>query len=243
MEPELDILFQDEHYVAVNKPAGVLVHRSKLDRRAPHIALQMVRDMMGRHVYPVHRLDKPTSGVLLFALSPEAANLLMTLFAERKTAKKYQAVVRGFVESEIEIDYALKEIRDKKTDSRARQNKPAQEAQTHIYPLSKTELPYPVGRYQTCRYTLVDVQPKTGRQHQIRRHMKHIFHPILGDRKYGDWRHNRFLQDHFGCERMLLHASHLSFDHPVSGKPTSISAPPDNAYLAVINELFNPFIS
>ena len=237
MDP-LDILFQDDYYVAVDKPAGLLVHRSKVDRHTTLAAVQVVRDMLGRRVYPVHRLDKQTSGSLMFALSSDAANRAMQLFAGRSVNKKYTAVVRGYVEESFEIDYPLKEKLDKKTDARARADKPAQEAESHVRRLARVELPYPVGRYATCRYSQIEVLPETGRKHQIRRHMKHIFHPILGDRKYGDWRHNRFLLDHFGCDRMLLHAAGLSFQHPYTGENIDISSPLTGDYLRVVREMF-----
>lgn len=219
----LEILYQDDTFIAINKPAGVLVHRSKVDPRADKIALQMLRNQIGRHVYPVHRLDKPTTGVLLFGLDAASARQLSSIFAARKLVKTYKALVRGYVDDDT-IDYPLKEILDRKTDRKAQQDKPSQPAVTRYQQLAKVELPYPVGRYQTARYSLVELIPKTGRKHQLRRHMKHIFHPILGDRKYGDWRHNNFLESQFGCRQLLLHAASLSFEHPVSGQRLLIEA-------------------
>jgi tRNA pseudouridine65 synthase len=233
----LEILFQDECLVAINKPAGVLVHRSQIDPGAEKVALQMVRDQIGRRVYPVHRLDKPTSGVLLFALTPESAQVMTTRFTGRGVSKIYLAVVRGHVEETATIDYALKEVLDKKTDRKARTFKPPQEAVTSYRRIAQVELPYPVGRYETCRYSLVEVAPTTGRKHQIRRHMKHIFHPILGDRKYGDWRHNRFLEAQFGSRRLLLHAATLAFDHPHTEQSLRIVAPLDASFRALLAAL------
>ncbi len=220
----IPVLYQDTQVVAVNKPAGTLVHRTKIDPRETNIALQQVRDQLGIHVYPVHRLDKPTSGVLLFGLDKETAQRLATAFAERRVAKTYIAVVRGYLPPEGEIDYPLKEIHDKKTDRKARQEKPAQAATTHYQTLATVELPHPVGRYDTARYSLAKLLPRTGRKHQLRRHLKHIFHPILGDRKYGDWRHNQFAATHFTCNRLLLHAASLRFNHPVSGQAIVVHA-------------------
>lgn len=220
----LAVLYQDAHFVAVNKPAGMLVHRSKIDPRESSIALQQVRDQLGSHVYPVHRIDKPTSGVLLFGRNKDAARHLAAAFATREITKSYLAVVRGYLPPDGVIDYALKEIHDKKTDRKARAAKPAQEATTAFQTLDTLELPFPVGRYDTTRYTLARLSPGTGRKHQLRRHMKHIFHPILGDRKYGDWRHNKFIAAQFDCHRMLLHAHTLSFTHPMSASSVVISA-------------------
>ena len=149
-------------------------------------------------------------------------------------------MVRGYVDNRLLIDYALKDVRDRKTDFRARADPPARDAQTEIRCLAKTELAYPVGRYDTCRYSLVEAYPRTGRQHQIRRHCKHIFHPILGDRKYGDWRHNRFLQEVIGCERMLLHAASVSFLHPFSSAEVQVYASPCSLYLDAVHALFDP---
>lgn len=233
----LEVLYQDESYVAVNKPAGVLVHRSKIDPRETRIALQMVRDQVGRHVYPIHRLDKPTSGVLIFGLTKTAAQRLAVAFAERSIEKSYLAIVRGYVDEVAVIDYPLKEVHDKKTDRKAKKDKPPQSAITGYKLLAKVELPFPVGRYETTRYSLVELRPKTGRKHQLRRHMKHIFHPILGDRKYGDWRHNNFLESHFGCRQLLLHAASLSFVHPFEDQRIDLSATPEPLFLRVVDEM------
>ncbi len=220
----LTVLYQDAYFVAINKPAGMLVHRTKIDPRENNIALQCVRDQLGVHVYPVHRLDKPTSAVLLFGLSKDATRQLASSFATREVTKSYLAVVRGYLPPDGVIDYPLKEIHDKKTDSKARSAKPAQEATTAYQTLDTVELPFPVGRYETARYTFALLAPGTGRKHQLRRHMKHIFHPILGDRKYGDWRHNQFLRQQFDCQRMLLHANTLAFTHPITASPVVIKA-------------------
>ncbi len=221
---DLEIIFQDAHYVTINKPAGMLVHRTKIDPAATQFVLQMVRDQIGQHVYPVHRLDKPTSGVLVFGLSKDAARDLVYRFEAREVAKSYRAIVRGYVDDEATIDYPLKEILDKKTDKKAQQDKPPQPAVTVYRCIAQVELPFPVGRYDTARYSLVDLHPKTGRKNQLRRHMKHIFHPILGDRKFGDWRHNALLETQFGCRQLLLHASALTFKHPYADEVITITA-------------------
>jgi tRNA pseudouridine65 synthase len=237
MTDVLSVLYRDEHYIAVDKPAGLLVHRSRVDRSATRFALQMVRDQAGQHVYPVHRLDKPTSGVLVFALHPEAARRLSDAFAGRQVRKVYLAVVRGFVGDEDVIDYPLKEKLDKTTDGLADPDKPAQTAVTAYRRLGQVELDYAVSRYPTSRYSLVEAHPRTGRKHQLRRHFKHIFHPIIGDGKYGDYRHNRFFRMQLGCARMLLAAVELSFLHPYTGVPIEVKAGPGGAFLEVLTRL------
>lgn len=233
----LDILYHDDALVAVNKPAGMLVHRSRIDRTARRFVLQTVRDQLGQRVYPVHRLDKPTSGVLLLALHPEAARQLGEAFAERMIAKTYVAVVRGYVDNAGVIDYPLKEGLDKTTDGRARTDKPAQPAVTHYRRLAQVEVPFAVSRYPTSRYALVELRPETGRKHQIRRHLKHVFHPIIGDGKYGQGRHNRFFKNQYGCHRLLLAATDLAFPHPVTKERLTITAPLDAAFCAVLDHL------
>ena len=151
----LDILYQDEHLVAVHKPAGLLVHRSMIDKYETRFALQMVRNQVGQHVYPVHRLDKPTSGVLLFALSSDIAKSVGEQFAAHTIEKTYLAVVRGYIDESGVIDYALKEELDKKSDKQARADKPAQDAVTEYQRLATVELDEAVGRYNTARYSLV----------------------------------------------------------------------------------------
>lgn len=236
----LDLLYQDEHLVAVNKPAGMLVHRSGINPEATDVALQMLRDQIGRYVYPLHRIDKPTSGLLLFALDTETTTAMMTQFLERAIEKTYLAVVRGYTEISFTVDYPLKFIRDRKTDRATRTDKPPQDAVTDFRRLAQTELPHPVGRYETCRYALVEASPKTGRTHQIRRHLRHIFHPILGDQKYGDWRHNRFAEAQFGSRRMLLHAHTLRFIHPHNRSPVYIEAPLDEQFVSILTALGLP---
>lgn len=226
-EQPLEILFRDEHYIAINKPAGLLVHRSKIDRHETRFAMQLLRDQIGQHVFPVHRLDKPTSGVLLFALSPEDARQLSEQFNAGGVEKQYLAIVRGFAQEHDRIDYPLKERLDKMTDAKADQNKPAQAAVTRYRRLAKAELPYPVGRYASCRYSLLELWPETGRKHQIRRHMKHIFHPIIGDTTYGDGKHNAFFRQQLHLHRLMLAATKLVFQHPFSGNSIELVAPLD----------------
>lgn len=233
------LLYQDEWLVAVNKPSGLLVHRSWLDKGETRFAMQMTRDLIGgRHVYPVHRLDRPTSGVLLFALSPEVARSLTEAFSGRRVHKEYLALVRGWAPEQGLIDYPLKEQLDKIADALATRDKPAQEAVTSFRRLHQVELPHAVSKqHATSRYSLVRLFPHTGRKHQLRRHMEHLFHPMVGDTTHGDGRHNRFFREHFGCQRLLLVARTLSFEHPVLKVPMRIQAPLGAELLTLFGKL------
>ena len=221
----IEIVYQDEFIVAINKPSGLLVHRSLIDKHETRFAVQLIRDQIGQKVYPVHRLDKPTSGILVFALNSEIARLLTAQFTEGHIQKQYIAVVRGHCEEEGIIDYALKEQLDKLADALAEPDKPAQEALTYYQCLNRIELPIAVGRYSSARYSLLALQPKTGRKHQLRRHMKHISHPIIGDTTHGDGRQNTLFRTHYGCQRLLLHATHLRLTHPKHDKTLTLYAP------------------
>ncbi|GAA0855999.1 tRNA pseudouridine(65) synthase TruC [Aliiglaciecola litoralis] len=218
----LDIVYQDEYMVAIDKPAGLLVHRSLIDKRETQFAMQILRDQIGQHVFPVHRLDKPTSGVLLFALSSEVARSLTEQLTAKAVAKRYFAIVRGFCPEQGHIDYALKEKLDKIADKQARQDKPAQPAFTDYQTLRTFELPFAVGRYQSARYSLVELRPLSGRKHQLRRHMAHIRHPIVGDTTHGDGKQNAFVRQQFGFEGLALCCSSMSLSHPISQTPLTI---------------------
>ncbi|MEZ4598172.1 MAG: pseudouridine synthase [Syntrophotaleaceae bacterium] len=221
---QLEVLYADEHLVAVNKPAGLLVHRSPIDRRETRFAQKMLSEQLGRTVYPVHRLDKPTSGVLLFGLSSETARRMGEIFAGRGVEKTYLAVLRGHIEDEGVIDYPLVEKVDR-LERRPVADRDPQSACTAFRRLGTIELPHPVGRYATSRYCLVEARPLTGRRHQLRRHFKHLFHPIVGDTRYGDADHNRFFRREFDCHRLLLAAVELSFPHPFFDRPVTVTAP------------------
>jgi tRNA pseudouridine65 synthase len=214
--PPLDILYQDEYLVAIHKPAGLLVHRSMIDKHETQFAMQMLRDQIGQHVYPVHRLDRPTSGVLVFALSSDIARLLTEQFTAKLIDKTYFAIVRGHAQETGHIDYALKEKLDKIADKKAKQDKPAQSAVTDYQTLVTFEHPFPVGRYQSARYSLVKLVPLTGRKHQLRRHMSHINHPILGDTTHGDGKHNSFVRQQFDFQGLALTCLELALTHPVN---------------------------
>lgn len=215
----MKILYQDEHFFAIDKPAGYFVHPPEL---SPYpvpkekICLYHLRKLMNQDVFPVHRLDAPTSGVLLFAMSKPATRELSRLFMERKLKKTYHAVIRGFVEDEGRIDLPLEVAGE---DSLL-------EATTLFKKLSSIELPFMVGKkYPTARYSLVEVQPVTGRWHQIRRHFDRTAHPLLGDIEHGDSHHNRFFRDELIIQGLCLRAVQVNFVHPWSGKPLQIEAP------------------
>ncbi|MGQ9425243.1 tRNA pseudouridine(65) synthase TruC [Gilvimarinus sp. F26214L] len=233
MQP-LEVIYRDQHLVAINKPSGLLVHRSKIDRHETTFALQLVRDQIQQHVFPVHRLDKPTSGVLLFALSAEVARALSEQFAQQAVSKRYLAVVRGYAPEGGTIDHPLTEEQDKMTDRRARQNKAPQAAITTFKRLATIELPVCVDRYPQTRYSLVEALPLTGRKHQIRRHLKHIAHPIIGDAKHGKGVHNRFFQTEFGCHRLLLACVEMGFAHPITQQRILLHAGLDGDFLSVM---------
>lgn len=219
----IDIIYQDEYIVVIDKPAGLLVHRSMLDKHETQFALQLVRDQINQHVFPVHRLDRPTSGILVFALSPEVARLLGEQFSSQQILKRYIAIVRGHTAEAGEIDYALKEQLDKIADKKAKQDKEAQQAFTRYRRLATFDLPFAVSRYPSARYSLVAVEPKTGRKHQLRRHLAHINHPIVGDTTHGDGKHNQFLRQQFGFSGLALSCCMMQFKHPVNQTVLSLN--------------------
>lgn len=232
----LTLLHRDERIALFNKPAGLLVHRSYVAPNETRFALQLARDLLGQRVYPVHRLDRPTSGLLLFALNPADAALLTAAFTAGEVTKKYLAVVRGVTAEAGLIDYPLLEEQDRR-DPYRQEGKEPQSAVTGYRRLAQVELPFAVGRYPSSRYSLVEVLPQTGRRNQIRRHFKHIFHPLIGDVDYGEGRHNRFFREEFVCRRLLLHAAELTFPHPADGRPVMVTAPLDGQFTGVVERL------
>ena len=232
----LEIIYQDEYLVAVNKPAGMLVHRSWLDKHETQFVMQTLRDQIGQHVFPLHRLDRPTSGVLVFALSSEIASNVMPMFANHEMVKTYHAIVRGWIEEGDVLDYSLKEELDKIADKFAKQDKEAQSAVTEYQPLAKVEVPFSTGKFPTTRYCLVEMKPKTGRKHQLRRHMAHLRHPIVGDTTHGDGKHNRLYREEYDCHRLMLHASELRFVHPYTKQELVLKASFDESWQKLFAE-------
>jgi tRNA pseudouridine65 synthase len=242
---------------------------------------------VGQYVYPVHRLDRPTSGVLLFALTKDVATKLNEAFANKSSqagltstsalsselreaaghkldqqdnieelstnqniegcdlamVKSYYALVRGHLAVPADlIDHALKEKLDKLGDKNVSRDKPAQSAQSYYQVKQQASLPIKVGKFDSVRYSLVEVRPITGRRHQIRRHLAHLRHPILGDINYGDNKQNPFFIEQFGFKRLMLHASSLEFTHPVNNKRIKISAPFDKQWQQIFTTFEWPSI-
>lgn len=226
MQKILEIIYQDEALIAINKPHGLLVHRSKMANDATEFALQLLRDQVGRQVYPVHRLDRKTGGALLFAFDKETEIRMQKQFQAGEVNKKYLAIVRGFTPDSLDIDYPL-----------MKENGHMQEAFTAFRTLQRTELPVPFGKHPTARYSLVEANPETGRMHQLRRHFAHIFHPIIGDRPHGCNKQNRFFKEQFNMTTMLLHASSLTFMHPLAQQEIILQADLQDEFIRAMEVL------
>ena len=209
----LDILYQDDYLIAINKPHGLLVHRSTIAADASEFALQLLRDQIGARVNPAHRLDRATGGVLLFAFDKETEIAMQQQFADNRVNKTYLAIVRGYAQDAEDIDYPLK-----------KENGTLQEAFTSYVTLKRAELPVPFGKHQTSRYSLVEVKPSSGRMHQIRKHMSHVNHPIIGDTTHGCNKQNKLFRERWEMTTLMLHASKLNFKHPVTGGEITIEA-------------------
>jgi len=224
---EFNIIYRDQWLCAVDKPCGMMVHRSSRSTDDQFI-MGLLRDQLGQRVWPIHRLDRATSGVLLFALDAETASQLGHQMMARTVCKKYLAVVRGYTEVTGQINHSLK------LEGRG----PEQAAHTDYCRVGQMELPIAIGRYPTARYSLIEAWPRTGRMHQLRRHFKHLFHPIIGDTTYGEGRHNRLFRQHLNCHRMLLHASDLKIQHPVEETPLRIHAPLTGEFKLLVERQF-----
>lgn len=222
----LEILYRDEHLIAINKPHGLLVHRSSIANDASEFALQLLRDQIGQPVYPAHRLDRKTGGILLFSLDKETDQKTQVLFQDKKMDKRYLAILRGYCPEEGNIDYPL-----------LKENGTSQEAITHFKRLATAEINVPQGKFPTSRYSLVEANPETGRMHQLRRHFAHIMHPIIGDRPHGCNKQNKLWKERFEMDTMLLHASELHFDHPWTGKKIEIRADLNSEFKRVLSIL------
>lgn len=217
----MEIVYEDAALVAVNKPAGLLVHRSKIAADETDCLLDRLREQAGAPLFLAHRLDRATSGVLLLAKSREIAAELGRRFMARDVEKSYLAVVRGWPAAEGEIDYAL-------PDSRERG--PRKPARTRWRTLATAVVPIALGRYAEQRYALVEVLPETGRYRQIRKHFHHVSHHIVGDTSHGRGDHNRLWRMHFGVHRLLLHARRIAFAHPQTGTELRLEAPVDDEW-------------
>ena len=238
---QLPVLYEDEWLIAVHKPSGYFVHRSQEDRRSHYVIMVTVRDYCGSEVFPVHRLDRATSGVVLFARSRESAAALSALFASRTIQKTYRALVRGFTPPAGTIDQPLltpvakQRLRHDAADDDSTRG--IQEALTEYRTLERFELALPCGSHATTRCSLVTVKPQTGRFHQIRRHFNHISHPILGDTSHGDRRHNHLFRSRLNLTRLMLAATEIQFLHPFTKQPIKISSALSQDFQLVLDQM------
>jgi tRNA pseudouridine65 synthase len=223
----MDILFDDSAIMIVNKPAGLLTHQTKISSDRDSL-VDRLREQFSNPPSPVHRLDRPTSGIILCAYPGDTARILGDFFVNGKVRKRYVAIVRGFTEQEGKIDVPLSK------DGTGE----LQRAVTTYKTLKTLEIEVSNNKYGTSRYSLIQAYPETGRFHQIRRHLAGIGHPVLGDTSHGDLRHNRIFSNYFSNNRLLLHSDSLNLPHPVTGIPISISAPSDGI-MKEIMEQFN----
>lgn len=220
------IVWSDAHLLAVNKPAGLAVHRSRMVARDEDYLMDRLRARIGQPLFLVNRLDRATSGLVLVARDRDVASALGTQWMERSVAKTYLAVVRGWLEERGEIDYPLT------VGGMTGERKPAL---TRWRRLAQVEVPIALGRYPQQRYSLLELSPHTGRYRQLRRHLHHVHHPIIGDSTLGRGEHNRLFRIHFHCHRMLLHAWRLELSHPVDGGPLRLQASLDATWGEVLN--------
>ena len=217
----LRVLHADPAVIAIDKPAGLLVHRSALDAHETRSAAELLRAQLDAPVWMLHRLDKATSGVLAFARSAPVASELGAAFESGRVRKRYLALVRGWPAAEGEIDYAL--ARDPELPSAGQPRLPAV---TRYRVRARFEWPFADGAHATSRYALVEIEPLSGRRHQIRRHFKHIAHPLVGDTTHGKGTHNRAVAAWLGTTRLWLHASRLELPGLGGGAPRVIEAEP-----------------
>lgn len=219
----LQILLRDDYLAVVCKPPGLLVHRTGLDAGETRFALQLLRDQLGQPVWPVHRLDKGTSGVLVFALDATTARVLGQAFESGAGLRKtYHAVVRGWPAHAGLIEHPLRRL----PDDRRTEREEVQDAVTRFRTLAHCELPLPLGGFASTRCALLELHPLTGRRHQLRRHCKHMAHPIIGDATHGKGPLNRALAERLGVQRLWLHAARLELEHPVGGHTLRLEAAP-----------------
>ena len=226
----LPLLYEDQWLAVVNKPAGLMVHDSKLARGEDDFLADRLREQLGKPIFLIHRLDRATSGCLLLAFDRESASVLGKTLMGGEVEKDYLAVCRGWpAEDAFTVDHDLD----------GGPGKPVKkQAITHFQKLLEGELPIPSAGFPTSRYALLRCQPQTGRFRQIRRHLKHVSHHLIGDTSHGDGRHNRAFRM-AGIHRMLLHAQALSFVHPGTGEAMRVDAPADAAFARAL-ALFAP---
>lgn len=210
----LTLLYSDPNFTIINKPNGLLVHRTSIAEDDDVVALQLLRDQLGHPVFPVHRLDRPTSGIVLFGHNSEITRALQEELAQNHCQKQYTALVRGWIHE------AVSNTREVKNDRGT-----LKEAETHFKPLQQFELPIATDRYATARFSIIEAYPLTGRWHQIRQHLGQMRHYIINDRVHGDGKQNRLFTEQLGIREMFLHAHRFTITHPVSGEKLHIEAP------------------
>ena len=228
-KPPLTILYADEDLVAVDKPTDLFVHQTNLDRRDRDSVTDRLRNQLEQTVYPLHRLDRPTSGCLLFGRHKECVRAMSYLFTQRQIEKSYTALVRGHLDPTGCVDYPL-----------SRKNRSQkQPAITGWRVRQLGEVDHAIPPHKSARYSLVELFPHTGRWHQLRRHCAHIRHPIIGDTSHGDARHNRLFRTLLSERRLMLHASSLHFEHPLKeDEVCTIRSPLPRAFVKLY-ELFD----
>lgn len=209
----LEIIYDDGQLIAINKPHGLLVHTTNAAAGETINALRLLRNQTGQRVFPAHRLDRKTAGVLLFAFDKSINSQMQQQFMNHEVAKTYHAVVRGYTGDSGTIDYPV-----------ADRNGMLKDAITLYRTLERIEIPVVYGKFQTSRYSLVEIKPLTGRLHQIRKHFAHILHPIIGDRPHGCNKQNRFFLEKWNHSDMLLHARSLQLRHPSTNSTIEIVA-------------------
>lgn len=238
-ETPLSVLYVDEHLIAVAKPSGMFVHPSDADRSVKESVLKCVREQFNQYLYPVHRLDRATSGIVLLARSSIAASRMGTLFSGRCVKKTYRALVRGHCPATGTIDRPLMPPRGKGRPA-GHPHTETQEAVTEFITLQRYEIPLQSDSYPVTWCSLIDASPLTGRFHQIRRHLNSVAHPIIGDTTHGDSRQNRFFGKEFRLTRLMLAAVRLEFPHPVTEARLQIESLPDQSFSGLIDQL-SPF--
>jgi tRNA pseudouridine65 synthase len=255
LEQPIRILYEDAYLVAVDKPAGLMVHRGANTLPLEPVLLQVLRDQLQRFLYPIHRLDRPTSGLVLFAFDSRTASKLGELMMERRIEKYYQALVRGFMPEELTETRPLadREPVKRKIDPEHRNTvgssdqaelqsdthptETVQSASTHFRCLQRFEVPWPLGEFATSRFSLLEVHPITGRWHQIRRHLNFLAHPVVGDHRHGDHRWNQMFFERTGHYRMMLTAMRMDFRHPVTQEWLTLQAPRGESFDEAVRAL------
>ncbi len=224
----ISVVFEDEYFIGVSKPNNVVVHHAHHSRNVldEDSLLQLLQQQFGQKFYPIHRLDRRTSGIITLAKETSYVAKFQELFTKGEIQKTYLGVVRGFSPDSKIIDSPVK----------GRDAKVYREAETHMNTLQTVTLNIPIGSYETSRYSLVKLTPKTGRIHQLRIHMKKISHPLIGDRKYGDKNHNIMFEENFGWENLFLHAYSLAFIHPFTNQKLNLKTMLPQNWEALLNK-------